>query len=172
MKVANILNTTPQYKIFIDLDGVLADFEKKAREALGADPHATDKLSINDLFRRLEQYQLSGGKYFEEMDPMPDAMQLWQHVKKYNPAICSAIGRITNAEREKRAWVNHHLGPAAEASALFVPSAKEKYRHAGPNHILIDDKLKAITPWVQAGGIGILHTSAALTIHKLKELGV
>jgi phosphoglycolate phosphatase-like HAD superfamily hydrolase len=172
VKVANILNTAPQYTIFIDLDGVLADFEKKARESLGADPRATDKMSMNELFRKLEQYQQSGGRYFEEMDLLPDAMQLWQHVKKYNPIICSAIGRITNAEKEKRNWVNHHLGPAAEASALFVPSAKEKCRHAGPNHVLIDDKLKAITPWVQAGGIGILHSSAALTIHKLKELGV
>jgi phosphoglycolate phosphatase-like HAD superfamily hydrolase len=171
MKVANILNTAT-YRIFVDLDGVLADFEKKAREALKADPLATDKSSINELFRRLEQYQQSGGKYFEEMDPMPDAMQLWNYVKKHNPIICSAIGRITNAEPEKRAWVRHHLGSSAEASALFVPGAKEKCRHAGHNHILIDDKLKAITPWVQAGGIGILHTSAALTIHKLKELGV
>ena len=64
------------------------------------------------------------------------------------------------------------MGSGAEASALFVPAAREKCRHAGPNHILIDDKQKAIAPWRQAGGICILHTNTATTIHHLKKLGL
>ena len=170
MKVKDILPT--EYKIFVDLDGVLADFEKHARDVLHVDPHATDKASINELFKKLDKYQLAGGKYFERMPPMPDAMQLWNYIKKYNPVICSAIGRIAHAESEKRAWIAHHLGRDVASAALFVPAAKEKQRYAGPNHILIDDKAKAVNPWRQAGGIGIIHTNAASTIEKLKELGL
>ncbi len=160
------------FTLYLDLDGVLADFEKQARRVLHVNPHVEDKASVNELFKKLDQYQLAGGKYFENMDPMPDAMQLWNHIKQYNPVICSSIGRIAHAEPEKRAWIRNHLGDAAEASALFVPAARDKCKYAGPNHILIDDKMKAIAPWKQAGGIGILHISAASTIEKLLELEI
>ena len=48
----------------------------------------------------------------------------------------------------------------------------DKHEYAAPNHILIDDRDKAILPWREAGGIGILHTSANDTIAQLKELGL
>jgi len=35
---------------------------------------------------------------------------------------------------------------------------------------LIDDRQKNIDAWVEAGGIGIVHTSAANTIEQLKAL--
>ena len=37
-------------------------------------------------------------------------------------------------------------------------------------NVLIDDRPKNIEAWENAGGIGILHTSAKETINKLKEL--
>ena len=37
-------------------------------------------------------------------------------------------------------------------------------------NVLIDDEPKNIEAWEDAGGIGILHTSAKETINKLKEL--
>ena len=55
---------------------------------------------------------------------------------------------------------------------IVVDGGKEKYQYAAPNHILIDDRLVSIEPWVNAGGIGILHTSAVDTIEQLKELGL
>ena len=36
--------------------------------------------------------------------------------------------------------------------------------------VLIDDRQKNIDAWIEAGGIGILHTSAANTINQLKAL--
>jgi hypothetical protein len=47
-----------------------------------------------------------------------------------------------------------------------------KAAYAKPNHILIDDREKSIQPWREAGGIGILHTSAADTISQLQKLGL
>ena len=51
-------------------------------------------------------------------------------------------------------------------------SAKNKKDFAAPNNILIDDKPSTIDSWNAAGGIGILHTSAANTISQLKKLGL
>ena len=41
--------------------------------------------------------------------------------------------------------------------------------YATPNTILIDDMEKNIKAWVDAGGIGILHTSAADSIKQLQQ---
>ena len=54
----------------------------------------------------------------------------------------------------------------------LVRKTTDKAAWAGPDRILIDDKKEAIEPWEAAGGIGILHTSAADTIRKLKTLGL
>jgi hypothetical protein len=37
---------------------------------------------------------------------------------------------------------------------------------------LIDDRADNIQRWKDAGGVGVLHTSAADTIQQLKELGL
>lgn len=106
------------------------------------------------------------------MDPMEDAFELWDHIKEYFPTILSATGHVPNAKEEKRDWVGRHLGDTTAGMALFVRSASDKAQYAAPNHILIDDRPKAIEPWIEAGGIGILHTSAADTIEQLKKLGI
>ena len=51
-------------------------------------------------------------------------------------------------------------------------SAKDKAQYASPNAILIDDRSKAIDPWVDMGGIGILHTNTNNTIEQLKQIGI
>ena len=43
--------------------------------------------------------------------------------------------------------------------------------HFGRPNVLIDDFPQNIKEWDAAGGIGILHTSAAESIKRLKELG-
>jgi hypothetical protein len=43
---------------------------------------------------------------------------------------------------------------------------------AAEGKILIDDMEQTIREWRNAGGIGILHTSAADTIKELKKLGL
>lgn len=171
MKVKDIL-PAPQYKLFVDLDGTLSDFSKLAHEVFKVDLDTADKQATSKFFKNLEQHMSTNNKFFEIMDPIPDAMHLWNYVKKYHPVILSSTGRIPGAEEEKRAWVRKHLGGAVASSALFVKKASEKALYAGPNHILIDDKVKAIDPWIAASGIGILHTTAASTIEKLTELGL
>ena len=43
---------------------------------------------------------------------------------------------------------------------------------ASPNAILIDDRKDNIEQWIEAGGIGIHHTSTNSTIKKLQKLGL
>ena len=111
----------------------------------------------------------NGKPFWGAMDPIPDAFVLWDYVKRYNPEILSATGHVGNATEEKHEWIKKHLG---NVPTNLVRKSADKAQFAAPNHILIDDRAKALDPFIAAGGIGILHKSAAETIRQLKELGL
>lgn len=175
MKLEEVLNTEGKpVELYVDLDGVLVDFVKLASEWVpgwqgDASPNR-DKRLDRELWGRVGGRAKKGIPFWGQMDPMPDAHQLWDYVKKYNPQILSAKGVVGNPEHEKREWVAKHLGPNVITNLVIRSSDKAQYAH--PNAILIDDKRKAIDPWIAAGGIGVFHTSAADTIRQLKELGL
>ena len=68
----------------------------------------------------------------------------------------------------KREWVERLDG----MKNIYFRNAASKSDFSGKNRILIDDREDTINNWNAAGGIGILHTSAANTIEQLKQLGL
>jgi hypothetical protein len=102
---------------------------------------------------------------------MKDAKQLGGYVEKYNPEILTAAGNPAyGAEEQKRRWVPWVIG--SDIKVNVTRKSADKAQYATPNSILIDDQEKSIKPWIAAGGIGILHKSAASTIEELKKLGL
>jgi hypothetical protein len=163
-------------EINIDLDGVMVDFRKKALEVAGIVPEhdPNNKQLRRDFWKHIEMHVRSGKPFFGAMDPMEDAFVLWGYLLASGKplVINSATGHIRGASEEKRYWVRKHLGHDAANAARFVRDAVMKSQYAHHTKVLIDDRRKAIDPWVAAGGIGILHTSAVETIEQLKLLGV
>lgn len=177
MKIIEVLLETQSYQIFVDLDGVLVNFAEAAFSLTGINPDANkmdyDKELVNRFWTQVKQHMKDGNPFFSEMKPMGDAFVLWNYLKKYNPTILSSTGHsIPGIEQQKKQWIQQHLGNDVASSALFVKSASLKAQHASPNRILIDDRTKAVQPWIDAGGIGILHSSSANTITQLKKLGL
>ncbi len=102
---------------------------------------------------------------------MPDAHELWNFIGPKGAQILTATGDPKYGSGEqKRAWVTEHFGSSVRMN--LVRSAPDKAEYAGPHRILIDDQARATKPFEAAGGIGIVHTSAASTIEQLKKLGV
>lgn len=173
---------TSDYKIFVDLDGVLADFvagtNKAMSQVYGEDHiHDEDEYNRNSKYRSkmwtgLRKYQDEhGGEFWHELPLMKDAKQLWNYVSQYPVEILTATGNPEyGAGEQKYRWVAQHIDPNVKVN--LTRKSSEKAAMAAPNHILIDDKEKSIQPWIQAGGIGILHTSAANSIAQLKKLGL
>lgn len=157
--------------LFVDLDGVLADFHSKALEVTGMDATIVDSnpATKKEFWRKIKQHLKSGEKFWEAMVPLRDAHVLWRFVSKYSPTILTSTGSEKSAQVEKEVWVKHHIG---DVPVIFVRDSADKAQYAAPNHILIDDRLKSINPWIAAGGIGILHISAEITITRLKALGL
>lgn len=167
------VSNSQEYKLFVDLDGVLADFVQGVQKLFpeySEHQYETDSTFRKEMWNRINTHASQGGELWYNLNPLPDARQLWNHVKLYNPVILTATGtKVKTAGEQKMRWVKEHLG---NVPVILVPGARDKYKHASHNHILIDDKKKAIDPWVLAGGVGILHINAANTIEQLKKLGL
>lgn len=96
---------------------------------------------------------------------MPDGKKLWDFIKQYNPTILSSpIGE----SKGKVEWCKKNLGLSEDKILL----SNQKYEHAEPNAILIDDMSKNTKPFDDAGGISILHKNVQATIKQLKKYGL
>ncbi|MGH0299320.1 5' nucleotidase, NT5C type [Sinorhizobium meliloti] len=155
--------------IYLDLDGVLADFDKRACEVLNGECHYRyDFIHGGDaLWASLNAVP----DFFRSFDPMPDAHVLWDAVKHLDPVILTALPK-TNAgvvDDQKRRWVAAHFGIHVR---VITCETKDKPLHCKPGDILIDDRSVNLNRWNKKGGTFILHSRATFTVAKLKQLGV
>jgi len=153
------------WKIFVDLDGVLADFEKEFEKFdEGSIGNYMKTHDSSDLWKLIKE---EDPDYFINLDMKPDGKKLWNFIKEYNPTVLTRIPHsMKNATNDKKEWVKKHLGTGLKV--LTTTGKKSKY--IVDNGILIDDMDENIKDWEKAGGSGIKHTSAETTIKKLKKL--
>jgi nicotinic acid mononucleotide adenylyltransferase len=154
-----------KYKIYVDMDGVIVDFDGGYEKLTGITTKEADKKGPEFFWKPISK---AGAKWWITLKWMPDGKQLWDYVKKYNPELLSAPSREEASRLGKRVWVKREL-PGVK---LILRSADKKQEFASSNSILIDDREKNIEQWKNVGGIGILHTDAASTIKQLKDLGL
>lgn len=158
----NLVNLDQIDEIQIDMDGVLADFEKRACELLGVD-QIVDKKA---MWKAIKAHIKAGGRFWYELEKMEyvdEMLDLIISLGKRNE-ILTATGYEDTAAQDKRDWISEH---ATGLRVNLVRSSKDKALYAQPNILLIDDRDKSIEPWVAAGGVGILHTDCLSTIRIL-----
>jgi 5'(3')-deoxyribonucleotidase len=149
-------------EIYIDLDGVLADYAGEYRRRTGGDPEEKGKIKA----ARLKAHP----HFYRNLPVLPDALELWSFLKPYEPSILSAASNFVPASRDdKHAWVAEHLH-LPETKIIVVDYPNQKFKHCTGGAILIDDNAKNCWEWENACGIAILHTCAGETIEKLKGL--
>ena len=153
------------YKIYCDMDGVIADFERGYEELTGIDLQGEFKPEGKEFWGPISK---AGVGFWAGLKWMPDGQQLWDYIKPFNPQLLSAPSREQSSRIGKHVWVKHKI----PGTRLILRYANKKKELASPESILIDDRQANIDQWEAAGGIGILHTSAANTISQLKKLGL
>jgi 5'(3')-deoxyribonucleotidase len=151
-----------KYHLFIDMDGVLTDFIKGYHELTGKD--ISGEYHNNDDF--WDPINKAGYDFWINLKWKEDGKKLWKYIEKYNPTVLSAPSKKDDSRVGKHDWIKREL-PGVH---LILRTAKNKKEFAAPDSILIDDLKDNVDSWKEAGGIGILHTSADDTIKKLKDL--
>lgn len=183
MKIKDLFEMKRDYKIFLDMDGCISDFEKKSQEIchkyIGPDFEiklkqftkngASDK-DRKKFWGAVKKYQDEGNELWYDLEPMEDADYLITYLKSLGIPleILTATGPPEyGAKRQKERWVKKHFG---NIKVNTVRRAPDKAKYACSKCILIDDMKYALDPFEKEGGIGILHTSAKKTIKKLKKI--
>lgn len=165
----------PKATIYSDSDGVLADFFAGAEIVLG---RPWGLRHINSQENLSQGTQLNGVEgFWETLPPMPDWKVYWSFIEKYSPHILTAFPSWEHDPNEvyegKWKWYQKNI-PSLPKSHLHVVLREEKASFAldgQVRNILIDDHPENVKAFEAAGGIGIHHVSAKITILKLKELG-
>lgn len=157
---------TLQYKIYCDLDGVLADFDRRFEEFGGMKPKEYEaKYGIKKFWELINKI---GAQFWAKIPWMPEGKKLWTYIEKYKPTLLSAPSRDYSSRYGKKLWVQENL-PGVK---LILADRSNKMDYSGKNKILIDDREDTINEWNSKGGIGILFTSTGQTINDLKKLGL
>jgi hypothetical protein len=151
-------------RIYLDCDGVLADFDRGAEAVLGMSPDRyTRRFGLRSFWSRLA----STPNFFDSLEPLPDARLLYEAVRHREPVILTGLPRGTWAEPQKRRWAERHF-PGVE---VITTSAALKREHCHPGDVLVDDNSRYADLWEAAGGIFIHHRSAEASIAALNEAG-
>ena len=148
-------------RLFLDLDGVLADFDRGVEALTGRRPEA---LRVAEMWRALSR----APAFFETLHWMHDAERLWRFCAPHAPTILTGLPLGSWAPEQKRRWVARMLGAHVP---VITCMSRDKPRHAGPGHVLVDDRASARAGWETAGGLFIHHTDADRSIVALRALG-
>lgn len=151
--------------IYVDMDGVVADFDTHYVNTIGPLPPRSA------ASRDVDWARIAHGNWWAGIPLMHDAMMLWEYVARHKPTFLTGVpstGR-RQAESNKKDWIARKFGPHVP---VITTSSSRKCEFCKPGDILIDDWEKYRHKWIDAGGTWITHKSAADTIKILKKVGI
>jgi 5'(3')-deoxyribonucleotidase len=156
--------------IFLDCDGVLADFDALASTIFGMPPGEYEAQNGAKAFwreiRHYRQPETDNG-FFRSLPLMPDAMDLFNAVRHLNPTILTGCPFGDWAPQQKLDWAAEKF----PGTKMITCMARSKIEHLEqPGDILVDDKTKYQAIWEEGGGVFVLHTDAKSSIEKLRAL--
>ena len=147
-------------RLFLDCDGVLADFDAGARQLLGMTP----KQFIATHGRRRFWARLAKAKNFYGWLPeMADARRLFDALKHLEPTILTGLPMGSWAAPQKVEWAAEHF----PGVPIITCMARDKHKHMHPGDALVDDREKHRAAYEAAGVVFVHHKTAEETLRRL-----
>jgi hypothetical protein len=147
------------YKIWVDLDGVLANWHQAACDCFGIEYPTNTVLhrewlaeqtqeAVPTILERLDRHP----RFWEDMQPLPIFPQMITYLDTTFPdwGILTKATLSTPSWAGKAAWVRRYLGD--RGMHRLVITGGPKHRLASPDAVLIDDTQYQIEAWIRAGG--------------------
>ncbi len=158
-------------QVFLDCDGVLADFDTYAEGLLGLHPREYERRKHND--KKLWDILYAHDDYFYKLPQMPDAHVLVAGVKAlgFEPIILTGVPSKAGSDwaiDQKTRWAADHFPDLS----IICCKSKDKFMHMipGKRNVLIDDWNMHMKKWQVAGGYFILHKNAKDSLVELREV--
>lgn len=148
-------------RVFLDMDGVLADFEAGFEARFGFRAGSIPSPDVSAALR-------SEPDFFRDLPPMADLETLWRYFEPLKPVVLTGVPEnFPAALAAKRAWLDRHLGAHVRVIGCL---RSEKHRHGLAGDVLIDDWDRYRKKWTAMGGHWITHRSAEESIRRFEEL--
>jgi tRNA nucleotidyltransferase (CCA-adding enzyme) len=160
----------PKSEIYVDMDGVLADFFGVWNKMMGV-KHWKNIPDVNKALQKIKDTD----DFWINLPMTSNAKNLLNAIKqfkgKYN-ILSAPLPGDPNSEPQKREWIKKHLGMFPPAK-IIIDHNKAAYakQSDGTSNVLIDDFGENINKWQNAGGVGIQHKNIEVgdTISKLAQ---
>ncbi len=150
-------------RLFLDADGVLADFDKRACELLGMKPKAfIAKHGRGAFWSRLAKAR----NFYGSLPEMPDARLLFDAVKHLKPTILTGLPVGKWAAPQKVEWAARHF----PGVPIITCMARDKHLHMHPGDVLVDDREKHRAEYEAAGVVFVHHRNAEDSLRQLAKI--
>ncbi|HEX6072501.1 MAG TPA: hypothetical protein VFY95_05790 [Sphingomicrobium sp.] len=150
-------------RLFLDADGVLADFDEGVRLLLGMSPAAFEaRQGKREFWRRLA----NAPDFYGGLPEMPDARLLFDAVRHLKPAILTGLPLGNWAAPQKVRWAARHF----PGVPIITCMARDKHRHMRPGDVLVDDRENHRATYEAHGVIFVHHKSAEDSLRQLAEI--
>lgn len=144
--------------IYIDMDGVVADFNSYVSDFLGREIG----WGISDLSSEEWEKVSYIDHFYLQLPLIEDSVAMVALCKsfstRFNVEFLTALPRETtmpSAKQDKLDWINKYF-PGFRVN--FGPFSRDKQKWCLPNDILIDDKPSNVEEWAAKGGCAVYHT--------------
>ena len=144
---------------YLDMDGVVADFDSAAEAVLDIAPRIKP---INGIYKLSESewkdIKIRYPRFYRDLPKMEDADQLVDIGRRYRDLLGWDLLFLTAVPKEddmpwafwdKIQWVRERY---PEIAVHFGPHSSDKWRHCRPGDILVDDRPDNCQQWREAGG--------------------
>jgi hypothetical protein len=149
-------------QLYLDCDGVLADFDRGAEAILGVKPREFERrYNIGRMWAKLA----NAPDFYGTLPLMPGATELFGAVENLDPIILTGLPRGNWAADQKVRWAAEHF----PGTRIITCMAVNKRNHCVPGDVLVDDTLKHRHLWEEAGGIFIHHRNVDETLEELSH---
>ena len=144
-----------KHRVYLDMDGVLADFFGEWSKLSGVN-HYKDIKNIDKALDDIRKHPT----FWTDLPVLPHAKELIKTViDNYGEYyICSKpLEGDPRSESGKRAWIRMHLSDHPPAGVILTHVKEQHAMNGEIPSILIDDYGVNVTKWQEAGGIGIKY---------------
>lgn len=150
-------------KLFLDCDGVLADFDAGAKKLLGMMPRAFEaKFGKGAFWGKLAR----ADNFYGTLPLMGDARNLFEAVAHLEPTVLTGLPLGKWAAPQKLEWVERHF----PGTPVITCMARDKVKYMQAGDVLVDDQERHRHLWDEADGVFIHHRSAKQSLAELKAV--